>query len=77
MRAKLIKGKNTNALTLMRGIVRHEGLMGLNRGISAAVIGSSLYGFIYFSLYKSLKDMLREDFKEKKTQLFLISSIVT
>jgi hypothetical protein len=51
MRAKFIKGKNKNSLHLAREILKVDGIHGLTKGIGAAFVGTSIYGFTYFTSY--------------------------
>lgn len=55
------KGKGGGPVVRMiRGIIRHEGLIGLYSGITPAVVGSSISWGGYFFLYEGVKRALLE-----------------
>ena len=47
------------SISLIRGIVRHEGIIGLYQGLTPAVIGSALAWGGYFYLYEGMKTNLK------------------
>jgi hypothetical protein len=49
-----------SAMTMVRKIYTAEGVVGFGRGIGAAIYGNYSCGFIYFVLYKWLKNNMPE-----------------
>lgn len=67
IRAKAALGENTKGkagksptMTLMRDIWKSEGFIGFTKGFTACFYNAVFCGFIYFSLYKWLKPVVRE-----------------
>ena len=54
---------------LMKEIWAKEGLYGFGKGYTAMFYGSACFGFVYFSAYKYLKGLYREN-KERKGAKF-------
>lgn len=44
---------------MVSNIFRTEGLPGFFKGFSAAFYGAAIYGFAYFTIYKSIKNILK------------------
>lgn len=48
--------------SLVNKIWQKEGLYGFGKGFSACVYGAAACGFLYFSIYKVLKTIFKENF---------------
>lgn len=51
-----VSEKNTSSINMVKKIFAKEGVYGFSKGFSATFYGSIVCGFIYFSLYKELKE---------------------
>lgn len=61
VRAK-VSESNVSSITMVKRIYATEGLYGFGKGFSACFYGSVVCGFIYFSLYKIMKQWFRSTF---------------
>ena len=75
--AKGYAAKST--LGLMMDIWGKEGFVGFSKGFTACCYSAAFCGFIYFSLYKTLKPVLREHMGESQDRAFcyLLASLLT
>ena len=76
-KAKVVSGKNTNTIHILKEAIKKEGPLSLFRGLETAFLGASAYGFMFFSIYHLLKDRYRDQMKDDKAKLFIASSLVT
>jgi hypothetical protein len=60
IKSKANEKESHSAMTMVRKIWASEGVVGFGRGIGAAVYGNFSAGFIYFILYKTLKNKMPE-----------------
>ena len=61
IRAKAITDSgNSNTVKLVSQIWRKEGIRGFSKGFSACFYSAAACGFLYFSIYKYLKDVVRD-----------------
>ena len=74
-RSKL-SSQHVSTYFMINKIYMEEGIYGLSKGISAGFYGSIVCGFIYFSLYKTLKAYMFEKFEGKlhSSLIFLTSA---
>lgn len=57
-------------------IYKKEGIYGFFKGYSVSFYASILYGLVYFTLYKLLKNILEPLFWENSSLLYISSSII-
>ena len=71
------KGGNAKTMELVREIWRKEGIRGFSKGFSATFYSAAACGFLYFSIYKYLKDFVRDLLEEDSDLAFcyMIASI--
>jgi hypothetical protein len=55
-------GGQITMLSMVNKIWQKEGLYGFSKGFSACFYGAAACGFIYFSMYKYLKDKFKDKF---------------
>jgi hypothetical protein len=67
-----------STLQTTKSVYNHSGLTGFIRGSSVTLLGSSTAGFIYFTLYKSIKEYIKKDTDESRYYIaYTIASTVS
>ena len=71
--------KNISFANMIKKIYKTDGLLGFGKGFSASLYGSAIYGFAYFAIYKSLKQICRDLFGDKVdvAVCYFIAALVT
>ena len=70
--------KEMNTYQLMKHVYKTEGYWSFCKGFTSIYYGWILYGYLYFSIYKYLKHVLRPFFEERNsltTMYFLVAGI--
>lgn len=67
-RTKILK-ENVKFGTMIRNIIKNEGIRGLYKGYSASFYSSILYGYMYFYLYKGLKVYMKDKLHPHSTSM--------
>lgn len=63
IRSKAIQGgKQETMFSLVSKIWQKEGVYGFGKGFSACFYGAAACGFLYFAIYKYLKNVFKENF---------------
>lgn len=70
MRMKVLSHQ-TNSYNFFSKVISEEGILGITKGVSACFYGSMISGFVYFGMYKWLKERMH-----KKLDGYLHSSMI-
>lgn len=75
IRSKSHHGENRSMMRVMRDVIKYEGFMGFFKGIHCQFFGSTVYGFLYFTIYQKMKQILNE--YTDGPMKFMLASMVT
>ena len=69
--SSVVDNKPRTICTTVRGVIRHEGYLGLYRGLTPAIIGSAASWGGFFILYEEIKGkmLLRKQLQQQQAQL--------
>lgn len=79
-RTKFFFSEKLNIRQMAKKIYGSEGLFGIFRGGTIMLWGSAFSGFVYFSVYRRLKEFFKKKFGEKKgwnTLTYVLSAMLT
>lgn len=76
-RTKYYFQEKLSTITTTKRIYHSTGLPGFFRGGTVTIFGSSLAGFIYFSIYKHIKEVVKNMLEHKKHLYFMAYSIAS
>lgn len=66
-RSKILRGENVGFVEMTKRIMKNEGISGMYKGYSASYYSIMIHGFVYFYIYKALKQMLKDAFNPQTT----------
>ena len=66
-RQKVVKGENVGFWDMTRRIIAKEGFSGMYKGYSASFYSIITHGFLYFYLYKGIKQKMKDHYKPEST----------
>jgi hypothetical protein len=66
-RSKILRGENVSFSDMTRQIIKNEGLLGMYKGYSASFYSIIIHGFVYFYIYKALKQTMKDFFNPQTT----------
>lgn len=75
VRTKFDYAKKLSTFTTAKNIIDTKGIPGFFRGGSVTILGSSFGGFIYFSLYKKIKEKVLKLLEHRKDLNFIAYGI--
>jgi hypothetical protein len=77
VRTKFFFQERLSTLTIAKRIMKTTGILGFFRGGSVTLLGSSLNGFIYFSLYKKIKEGIKALLEKDKGFYFVAYTLAS
>ncbi len=66
-RSKVLRGENVGFMDMTRRILKNEGISGMYKGYSASFYSIMIHGFVYFYIYKAVKNLMKETFNPQTT----------
>lgn len=76
-RTKYFYADKLSSFTIINKIKNSTGISGFFRGGSVTILGSSVAGFIYFSVYKKIKDAMKQILEGEANLYFLAYSLAS
>jgi hypothetical protein len=61
-RSKILRGENIGFGDMTRQIIKNEGFLAMYKGYSASFYSIIIHGFVYFYIYKALKQSMKDFF---------------
>ena len=59
-RSKILRGENVGFTEMTKRILKNEGINGMYKGYSASFYSIMIHGFVYFYIYKAIKQTLKD-----------------
>lgn len=66
-RSKILRGENIGFGEMTRNIIKNEGFQAMYKGYSASFYSIIIHGFVYFYIYKALKQSMKDFFNPQTT----------
>jgi hypothetical protein len=66
-RSKILRGENVGFGEMTRNIIKNEGFQSMYKGYSASFYSIIVHSFVYFYIYKALKQIMKDYFNPQTT----------